>query len=280
MVSPSPCAYIIGSNVHNQEQTCKNTYTVQFWYYFEMFTEERRKAILAILDRDSRIEVSALATRFKVSEDTVRRDLRALASTGFFQKTYGGAVALNVASLDWKARARLQPETKERIGVAAAKLVSPQQTVILDAGSTVLALARNLRARPLTVITNSLDVAAVFAGDQAVSLLVSGGQWDPVARYLSGEQALKAVTAHRADWVFLGTCGLHADVGMTVQHAPDATMKRAMLASGLRAVLLADHTKFGELSPHFVGRLDAIHIVVTDKRTDWLAQAGPKLVVA
>ena len=244
-----------------------------------MFAEERRKAILATLAAESRVEVSALAARFKVSEDSIRRDLRALASTGFFQRTHGGAVALNVASLDWHARARVLTEAKEKIGKAAAGAVAPHETLILDAGLTVLALAQHLTARPLTVITNSLDVAAHLAGDAAVSLIVTGGQWDPVARYLSGEQALKTLSSHRADWVFLGTCALDEKAGMTV-HAPDATMKRAMLTAGSRVVLLADHSKVGGLAPHFVGSLDSVYAVVTDKRTKWLASAGPKLIVA
>ena len=67
---------------------------------------------------------------------------------------------------------------------------------------------------------------------------------------------------------------------MTVQHAPDATMKRAMLAAGLRTVLLVDHTKFGGLAPNFVGPLDSVHAIVTDKKTPWLAKAGPRIIVA
>jgi DeoR/GlpR family transcriptional regulator of sugar metabolism len=245
-----------------------------------VFAEERRQAILALLSGQSRVEVGALAQRFKVSEDTIRRDLRALASTGFFQKTHGGAVALNVASLDWQARTQIQPELKERIGRAAAALVSPQETVILDAGLTVLALARQLKARPVTAITNSLDVAAQLANDPAVSLVVTGGQWDSTARYLSGDEALKVIAAHRADWVFLGTCALHPEAGLTVQHAPDATMKRAMLAVGLRTVLLVDHTKFGGLAPHYVAPVASVHTIVTDRKTPWLAKAGPRVIVA
>jgi DeoR family glycerol-3-phosphate regulon repressor len=245
-----------------------------------MFAEERRQAILAILAGENRVEVAELATRFDVSVDTVRRDLRALASTGVFRKTHGGAVSMNVGSLDWNARAGIQHEAKERIGKAAARLVSPRETVVLDAGLTVLALAGHLVSRPLTVITNSLDVAAQFANDPGVSLVVTGGDWDPTARYLSGAHALETIGAHRADWVFLGTCALHGQAGMTVHHAPDAAMKRAMLAAGLRTVLLADHTKFGSVAPHFVGPIDAVQTIVTDKKPQWLANAGPKIVVA
>lgn len=245
-----------------------------------MFMEERRQAILRALATESRVEVAALARRFKVSVDTVRRDLRALAATGVFQKTHGGAVALDVASLDWSSRAEIQRASKERIGKAAAALVSPNQTLILDAGLTVLAAARQLRAQPLTVITNSLDIAGQLATNPAVALVVAGGVWDAAARYLSGEQALATLGAYRADWVFLGTCALHAEAGLTVQHAADAAMKRAMLEAGLRTVLLVDHTKFGNVAPHYVGPLEAVHTIVTDKKASWLANAGPKIIVA
>lgn len=245
-----------------------------------MFTEERRLAILATLAGESRAEIAELATRFKVSADTVRRDLRALASTGVFRKTDGGAVSMNVGSLDWNARAAIQHEAKERIGKAAARLVSPGETVILDAGLTVLALASHLVSRPLVVITNSLDVAARFANDSGVSLVVTGGSWDPKARYLSGADALETIGAHRADWTFLGTCALHGQAGMTAHHAPDAAMKRAMLAAGLRTVLLADHTKFDTIAPNFVGPIESVQTIVTDENPPWLANAGPQIVVA
>jgi len=245
-----------------------------------MFAEERRQAIISILAGESRVEVAELAQRFEVSVDTIRRDLRGLASTGVFRKTHGGAVSLNVGSLDWNGRAKIQHQEKERIGRAAARLVSPRESVMLDAGLTVLALARHLAARPLTVITNSLDVAAQFANDSAVSLVVTGGDWDPTARYLSGAHALEAIGAHRADWVFLGTCALHGEAGMTAHHAPDATMKRAMLAAGLRTVLLADHSKFGSVAPHLVGPISSVHTIVTDRKPRWLATAGPQIIVA
>src|SRR6185295_4652010 len=109
-----------------------------------MFAEERRKAILARLSREGRVEVPGLTAEFGVSEDTIRRDLRDLAAQGFLQKTHGGAVALDMPNLGWEARSQLLPATKARIGRAAAALVEPGQTLMLDAGLTVLELARQL----------------------------------------------------------------------------------------------------------------------------------------
>lgn len=101
--------------------------------------------IRAELTRHGRVEVLALARRYGVSEHTVRRDLHALAGRGLLQKTHGGAVALNTAHLDWATRAETLLEAKERIGHAAAALVKPGQAVIVEAGSTTLALARQPR---------------------------------------------------------------------------------------------------------------------------------------
>lgn len=245
-----------------------------------MFAQERRKQILAALTRAGRVEVPTLAARFAVSEDTVRRDLRDLAAQGFLQKTHGGAVALDVPSLAWEARAQVLPAAKAKIGEVAARLVEPEQTIILDAGLTVLELARHLSARPIKVITNSLDCANLLDGQAGVSVVVTGGEWDPIVRYLGGEHAAAAIAAYRADWVFLGTCALHPQGGMTAKHAQDATIKRAMLKSGLKAVLLADHSKFDQVAPHYVGPLEALHAVVTDETRDWLAGSGVRVLLA
>lgn len=245
-----------------------------------MFAEERRKTILSVLTESGRVEVASLATRFEVSEDTIRRDLRELAAAGFLQKTHGGAVSLDVPNLAWDARAHLQPAAKTRIGAAAAALVEPGQTVILDAGHTVLELAKQLGARPLRVITNSLEIANVMANQPQTNLILTGGDWIPGDRYFSGEQAVRALAAYRADWTFLGACAIHPQGGVTVRNADDAVVKRAMLASGLRSVLVADHSKFGQLATHLVAPIQALHAVVSDEPPDWIAQAGVQVILA
>ena len=221
-----------------------------------MFAEERRKTILSMLTRDGRVEVIELANRFQVS------------------------VALDVPSLAWEARSQVLPAAKAKIGAMAAGLVEADQTVILDAGSTVLELARHLTVRPIKVITNCLDIANLLESQAGVSLVLVGGEWDAVNRYLSGTQAERAIAEYRADWLFLGTCALHPQAGITSKQAADAALKRAMLSSALKTVLLADHSKFGQVVPHFVATLSALHAVVTDCAADWLRDAGLELLVA
>ena len=156
-----------------------------------MFSQERQRRILSELEQRGRVEVSELAGCFGVSEDTVRRDLKALAGRGYLQKTHGGAAALDPGRMSWAARADLRGDAKAAIGALAATLVQPGQTVLLDAGSTVLELARRLNARPLNVVTNSLDIAALFAADDGVALSLTGGDWDRRSRYFTGVSALE-----------------------------------------------------------------------------------------
>lgn len=245
-----------------------------------MFAEERRQLILTALTRDGRVEVAALAERFAVSEDTVRRDLNTLAERGFLQKTHGGAVALATARMDWQSRRSVLTEAKARIGAAAAALVEPHQTLFVDAGLTTLEFARALRARPLQVVTNSLDVAMAFADDQDVQLVLSGGEWFGRERHLSGPAALATLRAHRADLAILGACAVHATLGVTATHPGDAEVKRAMFEGAARRVLLADRGKFDQVAPNFVAALDDFDLLITDSTPPDLGAAAPPITIA
>lgn len=245
-----------------------------------MFAEERQNRILAELKSTGRVEVQALAGRYGVSEHTIRRDLNALESRGHLQKTHGGAVALDTAHLDWQGRATSLPEAKDRIGRRAAALIGPGETVILDASSTTLALARHLTVRPLTVITNSLDIAAVFEHEAGVELIVAGGVWEPSARALRGRATRAVIGQYRAEWTVLGTCALHPKAGVTVTDAEDAEVKRAMVAAGLRTVVLADHSKQDQVVAHLVLPPEALTTVVTDEPWPELEAVGVRVLTS
>lgn len=251
-----------------------------------MFAEERRDTIINELMRLGRVEVTELAARLSVSEDTIRRDLRALEAQGYLQKTHGGAVALDTPHLSWAVRSRVVPQAKASIAAAAARLIEPGNTVIVDAGSTTLEIARRIPTRlggqPITVITNSLDIAAALEAQPGINLIVTGGEWNPHLRHLVGPSTLECLRRHRADLVFLGTCAVHPRAGVTATYPPDAEVKRAMIESANRAVLLADHTKIGEITPHLVAPLEAIDTIITDAESDTTAleTAGAKVMMA
>ncbi|MBB2903325.1 DeoR/GlpR family transcriptional regulator of sugar metabolism [Kineococcus radiotolerans] len=251
-----------------------------------MFTRERRQEVLLRLQRDGRVEVGALAQELGVSEDTVRRDLRALAADGYLQKTHGGAIALDPARMPWNARAHLAAGAKEAIGAAAAQLVRPGQTILLDTGSTVLSLVHALVAarevRPLTVVTNSLDAAAALDADPDITVHVTGGEWDRRSRFLTGPAAVAGVQRYRADWAFLGTCALDPGAGATSVDAGDAAVKVAMAGNAAQVAVLADRTKLGTTATHLVLAPEAIDVLVTDVddvAQQWRPHPGTAVVV-
>ncbi|GAB3255815.1 DeoR/GlpR family DNA-binding transcription regulator [Chitinimonas naiadis] len=242
-----------------------------------MFVQERHQRILAALTEHGRVEVAPLARELGVSEDTVRRDLKALTGQGFLQKTHGGAVLLVTAQMRFPERAEVRHATKAGLGAAAAALVEPHQTLFIDAGSTTLELARALRVSPLRVITNSLDVANVFSEQAGVDLVLTGGQWCAAERYFAGPAAVAMVSQYRADIAFLGACAVHPKLGVTANEATDAQVKAAMITHAASAVLLADDSKFGQITPHAVAPLAAFDRLITDRAPDWLQGDKPQV---
>jgi len=244
------------------------------------FGEERRARTLKLLQEKGRVEVLDLARMMGVSEHTIRRDLLELQAQGALHKTHGGAVALDTARLDFAARAGVLAQAKEAIGRAAAALIEPGQTVIIDAGSTSLGLARALSVRPLTVITNSLDVAALFEGEAGVQLVLTGGTWHPQARALWGPAARDMLLQCRADWAVPGTCSVDLAMGATVTDEADAATKRAMVAAAARTMVLADHSKQDNVSPFVVAPWRAVHTLVSDHPWPEVEALGVRVVVA
>ncbi|HEY9100986.1 DeoR/GlpR family DNA-binding transcription regulator [Chitinimonas sp.] len=244
-----------------------------------MFAQERHQRILAALTEHGRVEVAALARELDVSEDTVRRDLKALTGQGFVQKTHGGAVLLATTQIRYPARSAVRPAAKAGLGAAAAALVEPHQTVFIDAGSTTLELARALDVTPLRVVTNSLDVANVFSDQAGVELVLSGGEWNPLERHFSGPGALAQIVQYRADLAFLGACAVHPKLGVTANLAPDAQLKAAMIAHAASAVLVVDDSKFGQIAPHSVAPLAAFERLITDRAPAWLSGEQPLVQV-
>lgn len=238
------------------------------------FAAERQQRIAQALREHGRVEVAALAAEYGVSEDTVRRDLRALAARGLVQKTHGGAVALHTTVLPTAQRAAVATGAKRAIAAAGARHVQANDTLFVDGGTTALALVEALKRpdapRPLTVITHSLDAALALTDEPRVRLVLAGGQWLPAPRIFVGEQALATIRAHRADVAFLGACALHRRAGLTAHEPQEAAIKRAMLDGAARRMLLTDSTKLDAVAPSAVAPLTELDRVISDAAPGWL----------
>jgi DeoR/GlpR family transcriptional regulator of sugar metabolism len=235
-----------------------------------LFREEREIQILELLKTDQRVEVARLAQLFDVSEDTIRRDLRALENQGLLVKIHGGALNCVAAPKSFENRLEHASQYKSSIGKAAAGLVEEGECFLIDSGTTALSVARSLRVNKAKVLTNSLEVANVISAYSQIDLIVLGGRWDPLHQ-LVGPVTVEQLSRYRVDKVFLGMPGLDMKQGITVPSEEEAAVKRAMIQIAQQVIGLADHTKLGEVAFSYVAPASSIDILVTDE----LANLGP-----
>jgi DeoR/GlpR family transcriptional regulator of sugar metabolism len=234
-----------------------------------MLAAQRRELLLARLERDRRLVAKDVAAELGVSEDSVRRDLRDLAAAGLCQRVYGGALPASPAVVDYDARRAVGVPSKQRVAAAAAALIRPGVTAILDGGTTALAVAHalppDLRA---TIVTHSPTVAAALAEHPGVEIYVLGGRLFRHSVVACGAAAVEAAQVVNADLFLLGVTGVHPDAGLTTGDADEAAMKRALSRRAADTYVLASAEKIGAASRFGVLPLTEVAAVVTDAPAD------------
>lgn len=214
---------------------------------------ERLAAVLTHIETQGRIRVNEAASRFGVSAETVRRDLKLLASKGRVELVRGGAILTgrevyptaqreHLPSVE--LRARENEAEKEAIGRQAAELVGDGQVVLLDGGTTTMAVARYLKPkRNLTVVTNNLLVAQEIGRRAGWRTHVIGGELSPSSMSLVGLSAVQGLQNVAVDVAFLGAAGVSSAGGFTSPDPFESELKRGMMAIARKVVVVADHTK-------------------------------------
>jgi DeoR family transcriptional regulator, aga operon transcriptional repressor len=233
-----------------------------------VLNEERRSAILDIIKKNGRAVVRELAVTIGSSEVTIRRDLDLLQKRGLLQRTHGGALPMNtVAESDFSLAERelKHPHEKVAIAEAAASMVQEGQTIVLGSGSTTSAIARAVRGfKNLTVITNSISVAAELASGD-VEVILTGGMLRKQSRSLIGPLAEQSLNRLRADIFFMGTDGIDTSVGLFTQNLLGAQLVRVMVEMSARTIVVCDSSKFGKESLYTVIPISKVRGVITDK---------------
>lgn len=251
-----------------------------------MLVAERRDLLRARLERDGKLIAKDLAREFGVSEDSVRRDLRELAAAGLCQRVYGGAVPASRALAAYGARAEVEPESKARVARRAVELIRRGDRVILDGGTTTLAV---VSALPLdleaTVITHSPTIAAALVDHPRIDVEVIGGRLYKHSAVVCGARAAEAAAGIRADLFLLGVTGVHAEEGLTTGDAEEAAMKRTLAGRAADTYVLASTEKLGAVSPYTVLALREVTGIVTDAspgdgRVEQIAATGTRIVLA
>jgi DeoR family transcriptional regulator of aga operon len=232
-----------------------------------VLNEERRRAILEILNRDGRVLVTDMARHFHTSQVTIRKDLEILHASGLMHRTHGGALPSRQGALEdptLREKEKLHRKEKLRIAASAARLVKEGQVVILDSGTTTSAIARALRNfHNLTIITNAVNIAAELSGT-SVEVILTGGTLRKSSFSLVGPIAEETLHRLNADILFLGVDGFDVHYGLSTPNLLEAKVNRVMVEVAKRTVAVCDSSKFGRRSLSLIVPPTALQEVITD----------------
>lgn len=230
-----------------------------------MLAAERRELLLTRLRTDGKVVAKEIAGELGLSEDSIRRDLRELATAGLCQRVYGGAVPASRAMADYETRESVEPHSKRAVAQFAATLLQPGCVAIVDGGTTTRAVVRALpKNLECTIITHSPTIAVELMPYEKIEVIMLGGRLFRHSVVTCGAVALESAAQVSADLFLLGVTGVHPQHGFTTGDADEAAMKRGLAARAGETYVLASREKLGAASPFSVISLNQATAVVTD----------------
>ncbi|HET7628119.1 MAG TPA: DeoR/GlpR family DNA-binding transcription regulator [Bacillales bacterium] len=256
-----------------------------------MIVVHRRNKIKEKLFDQKSVKVADLVDEFHVSEETIRRDLNELAKEGLIKKNYGGAILVEELNRVSQTVPPVQQrqfqfyEEKDAIGHMAATFVQNEQIVTIDAGSTTWFVAKHLRSlQGLSIISNGINIVEECSKNESSSIYMLGGQLKRNSMSVFGSQTQLELQNYNADIVFLGTSGISLTQGFTSSDWYEAEVKKMMVASGQKKVVLADHSKLEKPGLLSFCPFEAVDMLITSERADpeslkIIADRGVEVVV-
>lgn len=235
-----------------------------------MLPQERYKIIVQMLKDEGFVRVEDIMSAFNISIETVRRDLNNLEKEGLIQKTYGGARLTDQGAFEMSSDIRMKKniEEKLRIGKKCGEIIRDGESVFLDGGTTTLQVAKNIKQKEgLTVITNSIYVINELANTN-IEILVIGGKLRNQERAISGAVAMLDVSNFHVHTAVLGAGAISVDRGVSDYNVDEAFMRKKIIETARRKIVVADSSKFGfDLLVH-VCDLSAVDTLITDQGLD------------
>jgi DeoR family transcriptional regulator, L-fucose operon activator len=232
-----------------------------------MLALERHRIILKSLTANGSVRTAELASRFEVTEETIRRDFERLEGEGQLVRTHGGAARLDFSRRDFPLAERVEQNAggKARIARAALAHIQEGSTVFFDASTTVLQLAALLPEKPLTVLTNALQTATALSGKSGIDIYLLGGRLGASSLSCTGWAAEQGIDQHRIDAAFFSCKGLDPSLGLSEATEEQARVKRHVVQRARSSILLADRTKAGVASNFFFARNPEVDHWITDE---------------
>ncbi|EGL13309.1 MULTISPECIES: DeoR/GlpR family DNA-binding transcription regulator [unclassified Paenibacillus] len=234
-----------------------------------MLVAERWQKILALVNERGSIRVTELSELCGVTEETIRRDLDKLESEGRLMRSHGGAVRVGESQpeIPFKERETVHADLKRSIAREAVKHIRENDRIILDASTTAWYMAQILPDEPLTVLTNSIQVAVELSSKEKIQVVSTGGRLLPQSLSYAGPLAERSLDTYHVDKAFLSCKGVHTARGISESSELQALVKAKMVAISDEVFLLADHSKFGLQSFAHVASWERIGHVITDSAT-------------
>ncbi|MGW2562260.1 DeoR/GlpR family DNA-binding transcription regulator [Streptomyces sp. NPDC001514] len=253
-----------------------------------MDADQRRREILIAARTDGSVEVTRLASELGISRETVRRDLRLLASQGLLRRTHGGAYPVESAGFEAShaARATRHLREKARIAETAVSLLREAESVFIDEGYTPQLVAEALpHSRPYTVITTSLATAAALSSRPNVTILQLGGRVRGSTLTVVGEDAIQKLSDLVTDVAFISANGVSREFGLTTPDPAVAAVKHCAVKHARRRILTGISPKFGAVSFSRFAEIGEFDTIVTDaglpvSEAQRYARLGPQVLRA
>lgn len=235
-----------------------------------MFSIERQQIIKELVVQNNSVQVNELAIEFNVSESTIRRDLREMELKGLLSRTHGGATDVSRMNyeMSFKEKEIENSIEKQSIGEIGAALIQDGDSVILDAGTTTLEIAKRITAKNITIITNSLDIALELSNKENVELIVAGGSLRQTTRAMVGKLTEDVFLNFKVDKAFVGVNGITLKDGFTTPNFIESHSKKAMIEVANKTIIVADSSKFNKVCFSKICNFKDVSSIITSNKLD------------
>lgn len=234
-----------------------------------MTKEERQSIILELLIQHNSILVTDLATHLNVSSVTIRKDLTDLEREKKLYRNHGKAILIDpyIDNRNVSEKEKLYVEEKRLIGMKAASLITPKDSILIASGTTMHALARSIvPADELTVITASMEVSNILASEKNIYIIQLGGILRHSSLSVVGKYAENILADFSCSKLFIGVDGIDLDFGITTTNMMEASLNRVMMQTAQKTIVLADSSKFGRRGFSKIAGMEDVDHIITDSR--------------
>ena len=251
-----------------------------------MSKDDRREKIVDIIRNMKSVTSEELSQMFNVTEETIRKDLTYLSKEGHIIRTFGGATIVEEADKPIGQRTIHNYVQKQKIAYEALKMISDNDIIVMDSGSTTVVMARHIPANSgVVILTNSIEAMNVLGQTEGITVLCTGGKLRPKSMSLQGINAEKDIDLYNYKKAFITCVAIDINKGIMDANEAEARLKMRMINGASEVYLLADSSKFSNMAHITTCSLDKITAIITDDGIDpqvveQFERAGTKVIVA